>query len=45
MGILSTYLRPREARLPTVRDPMALECVQDWHAVIATFAHPRYELS
>ena len=23
---------------------MALECVHDWDAVIATFAHPRYEL-
>lgn len=32
------------SRLKTVRDHMALECVHDWDAVIATFAHPRYEL-
>ena len=32
------------SRLQTVRDHMALECVNDWDAVIATFAHPRYEL-
>lgn len=32
------------ARLQTVRDHMALECVGDWDAVIATFDHPRYEL-
>lgn len=31
-------------RLQTVRDHMALECVHDWDAVIATFEHPRYEL-
>ena len=31
-------------RLKTVRDHMALECVGDWDAVIATFAHPRYEM-
>jgi ketosteroid isomerase-like protein len=35
-------LAPR--RIKTVRDHMALECVQDWDGVIATFAHPRYEL-
>lgn len=34
----------REARLQTVRDHMALECVQDWDGVIDTFAHPRYEM-
>ncbi len=33
-----------ERRIQTVRDHMALECVQDWDAVIATFEHPRYEL-
>ncbi|QHJ00580.1 nuclear transport factor 2 family protein [Xylophilus rhododendri] len=33
-----------QARLKTVRDHMALECVQDWDAVIATFEHPRYEM-
>jgi hypothetical protein len=33
-----------ERRLQVVRDHMALECVQDWDAVIATFEHPRYEL-
>lgn len=31
-------------RVQTVKDHMALECAQDWDAVIATFAHPRYEL-
>jgi ketosteroid isomerase-like protein len=33
-----------EARLQTVRDHMRLEVEHDWDAVIATFAHPRYEL-
>ncbi|AOZ01578.1 hypothetical protein BKK81_19475 [Cupriavidus sp. USMAHM13] len=33
-----------DARLQTVRDHMALECVHDWDAVIGTFAHPRYEM-
>jgi ketosteroid isomerase-like protein len=33
-----------ERRLQTVRDHMALEVTHDWDAVIATFAHPRYEL-
>lgn len=33
-----------EARLRSVRDHMALETVHDWDAVIATFAHPRYEM-
>ena len=33
-----------EARIQTVRDHMALERVGDWDAVIATFAHPRYEM-
>lgn len=33
-----------QARIQTVRDHMALECVNDWDAVIATFAHPRYEM-
>jgi hypothetical protein len=33
-----------ERRLKTVRDHMALECVCDWDAVIATFDHPRYEM-
>jgi limonene-1,2-epoxide hydrolase len=32
------------ARIQTVRDHMALEVVHDWDAVIATFAHPRYEM-
>ena len=32
------------ARIQTVRDHMALETVHDWDGVIATFAHPRYEL-
>lgn len=34
----------RQARLQTVRDHMALECVQDWDGVIDTFQHPRYEM-
>jgi len=34
----------RHARLKTVRDHMALECVQDWDGVIKTFEHPRYEM-
>lgn len=33
-----------ERRLRAVRDHMALECVNDWDAVIATFQHPRYEM-
>lgn len=32
------------ARIATVRAHMALECVCDWDAVIATFHHPRYEM-
>jgi len=32
------------ARMKTVRDHMRLECEGDWDGVIATFAHPRYEL-
>jgi limonene-1,2-epoxide hydrolase len=32
------------SRIKTVRDHMALECTQEWDAVIATFAHPRYEM-
>jgi ketosteroid isomerase-like protein len=32
------------ARIQTVRDHMQLECEGDWDGVIATFAHPRYEL-
>ncbi len=31
-------------RIQTVRDHMALEVTHDWDAVIATFAHPRYEI-
>lgn len=33
-----------ERRLKTVRDHMALECVNDWDGVIGTFQHPRYEM-
>ena len=32
------------ARIQTVRDHMALECVHDWDGVIETFSHPRYEM-
>jgi limonene-1,2-epoxide hydrolase len=31
-------------RIQVVRDHMRLECEGDWDGVIATFAHPRYEL-
>ena len=33
-----------ERRIQRVRDHMALECVNDWDAVIATFERPRYEM-
>jgi predicted ester cyclase len=33
-----------EERIRTVREHMALEIVHDWDGVIATFAHPRYEM-
>ena len=33
-----------EARIDTVRRHMALEITHDWDGVIATFAHPRYEM-
>jgi ketosteroid isomerase-like protein len=33
-----------QRRVETVRQHMALECVSDWDAVIATFEHPRYEM-
>ena len=33
-----------DARIRTVREHMRLEIEGDWDAVIATFAHPRYEL-
>jgi limonene-1,2-epoxide hydrolase len=42
MNVLTETLS--EARIRTVRDHMALECECDWDAVIATFAHPRYEM-
>ncbi|MGH6785242.1 MAG: ester cyclase [Novosphingobium sp.] len=32
------------ARIATVERHMALEVTHDWDGVIATFAHPRYEL-
>ena len=32
------------ARIQTVREHMALEITHDWDGVIATFAHPRYEM-
>lgn len=32
------------ARIQTARDHMHLETVHDWDGVIATFAHPRYEM-
>src|ERR1044071_8980343 len=34
-----------ERRLKTVRDHMDLEITHDWDAVIASFEHPRYEMS
>jgi ketosteroid isomerase-like protein len=33
-----------QRRIEVVRRHMALECVHDWDAVIATFEHPRYEM-
>ena len=33
-----------EARIANVRNHMALEVTHDWDAVMATFAHPRYEM-
>jgi hypothetical protein len=33
-----------DARLKTARDHITLEGTQDWDGVIATFAHPRYEM-
>ena len=33
-----------QRRIATVRRHMALEIARDWDAVIATFAHPRYEM-
>lgn len=32
-------------RLATVRNHMRLEVEQDWDGVIATFAHPRYDIN
>lgn len=34
----------QQRRIETVKRHMALEVVHDWDGVIATFAHPRYEL-
>jgi predicted ester cyclase len=34
-----------ERRMQVVRDHMHLEVVHDYDAVIATFAHPRYEIN
>ncbi len=34
----------QDRRIATVRRHMALEVTHDWDGVIATFAHPRYEL-
>jgi predicted ester cyclase len=33
-----------DRRIETVRRHMALEITHDWDGVIATFAHPRYEM-
>jgi len=33
-----------QRRIAVVREHMAKEITHDWDAVIATFAHPRYEL-
>ncbi|NWG52953.1 MAG: nuclear transport factor 2 family protein [Hydrogenophilaceae bacterium] len=33
-----------QRRIETVRRHMALEVAHDWDGVIATFAHPRYEM-
>ena len=42
MGKTMTNLT--EARIANVRNHMALEVTHDWDAVMATFAHPRYEM-
>ncbi|GAA5235374.1 nuclear transport factor 2 family protein [Verticiella sediminum] len=34
----------RAARIQTVKDHMALECVHEWDKVLDTFQHPRYEM-
>lgn len=34
----------QQRRIETVKRHMALEVAHDWDGVIATFAHPRYEL-
>jgi len=49
MGTQDEQEQPRRSslaarRIQMVRDHMALECTRDWDAVIATFAHPRYEM-
>ena len=33
-----------DRRIAVVREHMALEVTHDWDGVIATFAHPRYEM-
>ena len=44
MTLPETATELADTRIQTVRDHMALECVHDWDAVIATFQHPRYEM-
>ena len=34
----------QQRRIAVVREHMALEVTHDWDGVIATFAHPRYEM-
>jgi predicted SnoaL-like aldol condensation-catalyzing enzyme len=34
-----------QRRLKTVRDHMRLEIEHDWDGVLATFAHPRYDIN
>lgn len=34
----------QQRRIAVVREHMALEVAHDWDGVIATFAHPRYEM-
>lgn len=34
----------QEARIRTVKNHMALECVHEWDKVLDTFEHPRYEM-
>lgn len=42
--MVSTAETLKVARIQTVKDHMALECVHEWDKVINTFEYPRYEM-